>query len=134
MKLEHGKVIQKPKYNNVYKFYLRFMIGDADGWLYETLYVSPDNKHIERFITFLDDCEKAYPYGRGGGDRDNYQRVVPEWNVFCGEDFSDNDHDLNALCFGWPYEPESCCQASFDRYTITYFNADGVEHEVKVVK
>lgn len=133
MQLQHGKEIKKPKYINVYKFYLRFMIGDADGYAYETLYVSPDNKHIERFITFLDDCEKAYPHGRGGGDKYNYNRVVPEWEVFCGDDdLTKGDKDLKKFRFEWPYEPHGCYQTTFDGYKITYFNADGVEFEVKV--
>lgn len=43
MKLEKGKEIVKPTYSDVYKFDLRFMIGDADGYEYEYLYFY--NKH-----------------------------------------------------------------------------------------
>lgn len=134
MTLEHGKVIVKKTYKNVYKFHMKFMEGDADGYEYVTLYVSPSNKQIERFIDFLDECDKAYPHGRGGGGRDNYDRKVEDWKVFCGqgEDLTNGDKDLENLVFDWPYDSYCDTDTSFENYVITYFDNEGIEYEVKV--
>lgn len=133
MKLEKGEEIVKPTYSDVYKFELKFMIGDADGWDYRNLYISPDNKHIERFITFLDDCKNAYPHGRGGYD--NYNDIVSEWNIFCGDDdLTKGDKELQQFRFEWPYDSYGDCQTSFSIYKITYFDTNTVEYEVNVTK
>lgn len=133
MKLEKGKEIVKPIRSDVYKFELMFMIGDADGWDYRNLYISPNNKHIERFITFLDDCKKAYPHGRGGYDM--YSEKVPEYKIFCGtDDLSEADGELAQLCFDWPYDIYHDYEMTFRSYTITYHDHSGIEYEVNVTK
>ena len=133
MKLITGKPLIKPKYSDVYKFNLSFMIGDADGYENVVLFVHPSNPHLERFINFFKDCAKAYPHGRGGGDRDNYDRKVEDWALFCGEnDLTNGDNFLEQLRFEWPYDQYGDCDTSFKKYTITYFDVDNIEYGVIV--
>lgn len=121
----------KPRHPNCYCIAIKFMFGDADG--YETIKLRiPRNEKNEaelpRFLKFLDNCDKAYPCGRGGCD--NYDHVKDYDRYVEG---IDNPEDLDDnFIFHWQYDPGCDIQSSYDGYEITYFDENNVEYLVEV--
>ena len=79
MKIKIGKPVKKEIHTNEFKIEICFMYGDGDGAGSETVYVKKDNPYLERFIKFLHRCENAFPNGRGGGGRDEYDDIEDYW-------------------------------------------------------
>ena len=68
---------------NMFKVYIEFMYGDADGYGHEELLIKKDNPYLERFLIFLDDCIKLYPEGKGGYEGFD---EVEGYDIFCNDD------------------------------------------------
>lgn len=132
MKITIGKPIppeENPK--NQYKIVLDFMIGDADGEDEIEIFCSKDNTSLERFLTFLDNCEDYYKESGKGGYED--YTGVKDYYVFCNG-VQKKDPNLNEFLFDWSYEGMFGTCNSLEGYTITYFDENGVEHFVTVKK
>ena len=127
------KLKTKPHHPNCYCIAIKFMYGDADGYKTIKLHVPRNEKsdaELPRFLKFLDNCNKAYPHGRGG--RDDYDHVEDYDRYIEG---IDNPEDIDdSFIFCWEYEPGCDIQASFDGYKITYFDENNVEYLVEVKK
>lgn len=149
MKLIIGKPIKKqniiPK--NQYKFRIDLMGGDADADFVEKVMVDADNPYLDRFITFLENCKKKYPHGKGGYD--DYNDVEDYW-LFCSDEYPDEfeidgqivddeniihkyiDDEMEkcGIGFEWKSNYEYFGISSFEDYTVTYFDENGVEYKV----
>ena len=140
MKIKIGKQIKPEVHKNEYKFVIEFMYGDADGYGNEEIFINKDNPFLERFINFLDDCKKAYPGGRGGYD-DYNSDVVPDYWLFAEDydkELTDEEEKLREsvdFYIEWQHDPSGDgIMASFEGYEITFFDEQGIEHEVKITK
>lgn len=138
MNIKIGKRLNQPKHKNQFKIVVNFMYGDADGYGEETLFVDKDDKNLERFLKFLNNCYKAYPGGRGGCDDYDSETVEDYW-LFC----DDYDYDMseeeekerneNTISLDWQIEPNGFGNmASYDGYDITFFDENSIEHHVDV--
>lgn len=129
MKLKILKPKKVVKYSHKYKFNIKFMIGDADGYEYALVYVDEDDTKLIPFIEFLNRCKDAYPHGRGGGGRDEYDHI---------EGFNDfvegGENVEESIYFCWPYDTYGDCQTTLWSYELTYFDHDGIEHVVEIEK
>jgi hypothetical protein len=136
-----GKIIKPIKRKDVYKFEVKFMYGDADGYGSEIIYVEKNNPYLERFIDFLDNCEKAYPNGRGGYD-DYNDKVVKDWWLFAMDYWNGDESEEErkekereseecGIFLRWHMDPcGDGIMASYEWTNITFFNEYGVEFEV----
>lgn len=129
-----NKQKSKPRHLNCYRVAIKFMYGDADGYTTTELFIprnEANEKELPRFLRFLDNCDKAYPHGRGGGD-DYHQ--VEDYDRYVEGYENPKDLDYN-FSFCWEYEPDGCGhQASYENYEITYFDKNNVEFLVEVEK
>lgn len=108
--------------------------GDAD--MYETLkFGFKDSDKMVSFLNFLStQLSVAYPNGRGGDQR--YSAVVPDWNLWFGDEPFDgnpaNQAESNWPMFSdeWGYNWDIGGELSFDSAYATYFDGNGIEHEV----
>lgn len=106
---------------------ITFMHGDADGFETEEVSLSEADEVIE-LLNFLERCKVRYPHGKGGSadytDVEGYSRFV--------EHEGDEDEDIRPITqIEWPYEDGEWC-SSFYKYTISYFNKEGQEMQVKL--
>jgi hypothetical protein len=132
------KPIKNP--TNTYKVVINFMQGDADGDSQEEVLIDKDDPYLDRFITFLKNCSKFYPSGKGGYA--DYSEVKDYW-LFCGGDFDEDlteeeiefqeqELEKNVISFNWDRNLDMYGVASFESYVITYFNESGIEHKVTI--
>ena len=155
MKLEIGKPLKKVKKlpKNQYKFIISLMGGDADAYFSQKLFVDGDDPNLERFLNFLDNCEKEYPRGKKGFDdytgvedyhlfvgyEDDYPEEIEEngvWRETTQEDLDKWDKEGYdcGIQFEWESNHEYFGVSSFDGFTVTYFDENSIEHKVKVIK
>ena len=124
----------KPRHLNCYRIAIKFMYGDADGYTTTKLFIPYNEKNemeLPRFLTFLENCDKAYPCGRGGND--DYDHVEDYDRYVEGEDCPKGLDENFIFC--WEYEPDgSGMQAGYENYEITYFDENNVEYLVEVEK
>jgi hypothetical protein len=139
MEITIGDPIKPEVHKNEYKVVVKFMYGDADGYGSEEIFIDKDDPILERFINFLNDCEKAYPSGRSGYD--NYDSdIVPDYWLFAEDDKELNDEEealrkTSDIYLYWHYDPSGDgIMASFNGYKITFFDAHGIEHKVIITK
>ena len=116
------------------------MYGDADGYGSEIIFIDKDNSFLERFINFLDDCEKAYPNGRFGYD-DYNSDVVPDYWLFSEDydkELTEEEEKLRKsvnFYLNWHIDPSGDgIMSTFEGYKITFFDDHGVEHKVIIKK
>lgn len=97
--------------------------GDADGIEIFDLNVFPNTlsgkEELEAAIQCCERMAAKYPYGKGGEDGFEDVEGFDKW--FCGGD-------------KWPSDPFSDYQfpASFNSYKVVYYDADQIEHPVKI--
>jgi hypothetical protein len=99
------------------------MFGDADGYKTVNIGTFENNESgkadLEDAIRTCERMKAKYPYGSGW--ETNYDDVegFSKW-------FMDGDN--------WPNDPFTDGEiiASYDSYSVTYFDKDGIEHPVKV--
>jgi hypothetical protein len=134
MKIEIGKPIEKEKNpKNCYKFVIGFMYGDADGYDDSEVEVSKDHPYLERFINFLERCKTFDADNSFKGLEDSWL-FVPEQN-WTNIPEQEKERDEADLSFDWLYDvAREGFRASFDGYEVTFFNEQGIEHEVKITK
>lgn len=139
MKIKIGKKVKPEIHKKVYKFVIEFMEGDADGEDFQDVFVPEDYPQMERWLTFLDNCKKAYPHGRGGDD-DYNSEIVPDYWYFV-ESYEDDvteeqelEIEKRKFYIDWPSDPHYGIQDSFQDYVVTYFDENGIEYECKIVK
>ncbi len=146
--LKKSKTLPK----NQYKFKIELMGGDADAYAYftEKVLVDKNDPNLERFITFLENCKKRYPKGKGGDDdytdvKDYYVFVgggeYPgeieengEWRETNEEDWECWDQESKEVGFGFDWEgnEEYFGVSSFQDYTVTYFDENSKEYKVEI--
>lgn len=124
--------IEKPHY----KLTVKFMLGDADGYVYSTQKFTPKEVAHDSFgslIATLDGLIEAYPYGRGGGGQDDYKyRECNYYDTFFSsdvvdtlpEDFEKRVNPLN-LWVEQQYDSTGDCDADFQSYTFEYYGPSG---------
>lgn len=120
MKIIKGKKVVPSHHAREYKFRLNFMIGDADGYEEEIIYIEEDHPDLERFLIFLDKCNRS---------RDPYS--IEDHGYFV-ESFIEDD--VSEISFDWPYEPYGDDFCSFDGFEITYFDKNGQEYHTTTEK
>lgn len=134
MNIKIGNPI-KPEKNpqNCYKFVIGFMFGDADGYDETEITVSKDHPYLERFIKFLDSCEGFDADGDFGELEDSWL-FVPEVNWECTDE-QEAERDKADLSFDWLSDvAREGYYASMNGYGVTYFDENGIEYEVKIIK
>lgn len=154
MKLEIGKPKKKTKKQpkNIYKFVIELMGGDGDATFYQKVFVEKDNPYLDRFLKFLENCEKEYSHGKGGFDdycmvEDYYLFVggdeYPEEIWVNGEDVDFDDEIKEILekeqkeCgfgFEWESNYEHFGVSSFRDVEVSYFDENSIEYKVNVVR
>lgn len=153
MELLIGSPLQIKSPKNTYKINIEFMIGDADGTQYEfvnfnkTRFYSESEyrEEVIRFITTLDAIiEKEHREGRGGYWNmkemlDDYYSAfdIDRYLHYTGRKEWDGAERLkkstiSSLMFDIPSMNDY--YSSFEDYEISYFDHEGVEHEVKIKK
>jgi len=140
MEIKILRPIKPEVHKNEYKVVVSFMYGDADGYGTEEIFIDKDDPLLERFINFLDDCEKAYPSGRGGCD-DYNSDIVPDYWLFAEDydkELTDEEEKLREsvdFYLEWHCDPDGYGNmSSFDGYEITFFNEQGIEHNIRITK
>ena len=134
MKFKIGKKLTPEIHKNEYRININFMYGDADGYEDVDIFVSKEeeNNELPRFIVFLDNCIKLYESsGRCGYD--TYDEVE-DYGYFVDE-CEENESEDPQIILEWPYDPSNGgTKATIEGYTITYFDEDGYEYGVKIIK
>jgi hypothetical protein len=127
MKIEILKPIKKEKNpTNCYKF----VIGLYDE---SEVYVKKDHPYLERFINFLERCE-SFDADENFEELEDSWLFVPETNWECTAE-QEVERDKADLAFDWLSDvAREGYYASFDYYGITFFDEQGIEHEVKITK
>lgn len=121
--LEILPALEKLKPKDVFVLTCEAMFGDADG--YETVKVGQfsnsdsGKEDLEEALRCCERMAKKYPYGKGGEESYGDVEGFNKW-------FLSGDK--------WPSDPYTDYQfpASFESYKVTYFDAEGAEHPVKV--
>lgn len=113
-----------PIHKNEYKIEIVFMSGDADGFETKTVFVNENHLDLKRFIEFVYRCKNFY-FGRGGGGQDEY------YGVHDFVYFSD-EATVKDIYLEWPYDPMGDCQQTLYKISITYFDENGDEFNVKI--
>ena len=132
MEIKILKPIENEISKNCYKFIISFMFGDADGYDEVELEVDKDNPYLERFINFLERCKTF--------DADNSWDELEDAWLFVEQAYpDDSEQELEMeeadIMFGWLYDvAREGYMASFDGYEVTFFNEQGVEHNVRIKK
>jgi len=126
------KKIKQPIYKNCYKVHITYMIGDADGSDYDTLYIDENDKHLHRFVKCLHMCKMAFDHGGMGGY--DTHTDVPDYNFFFNTEYSDIEHDEETnISANHPNQPDDYgIETSFEDYEITYFDENSNEFPVEV--
>lgn len=133
-----------PKYKDSFVVKIKVMHGDADG--YSELEVSgfrgncqKSKLHMEDLIQTLKEMEAEYPHGRGGFDTYDHLEGFPKW--FGGEILDEHrdwyedleDWEQKMYWSDWPLSPDGYgTQASFESYSVYYYDENGVKYYVEV--
>lgn len=118
------------KYRDSFVIDIKFMHGDADGYEYERVVMSEADEVME-LLNFLERCAVRYPRGKGGCDDytdvEGYSRFVEHY-----DDEEEEDEDFRPITqISWPYWDGQYC-SSYKGYTVSYFDQDGKEFQVKL--
>ena len=125
------------------------MGGDADAFFYPEVLVDKDNPYLERFITFLKACSKAYPSGKGGYE--DYSHI-PDYALFCSEDYPDEmiingtlvkfsneteelfdqEYEKCGISFEWESSYDYFGESSFRGVTVSYFDENGDQYRCEL--
>jgi len=133
MKIKIGKPIKNETPKNCYKFVINFMFGDADGYDEVELEVDKDNPYLERFINFLERCEDFDADNSWDELEDAWLFVEDAW--WGDDDEKESEIEKADIFFEWLSDvAREGYNASFDGYGVTFFNEQGIEHEVKITK
>ncbi len=132
-----GKSLVKTNPKNKFKFVFDFMHGDADGSSTTDFLVDKDNEYLDRFLDFMDAMDNIDPDECEKKDRPKDWYLF--YHLFHGVSYEDEDSDEeqpeinHGIDFDWDHD--HTCDNSRYAYmtgmTITYFDENGVEHEVK---
>lgn len=94
-KIEIKEAITQEEIKPGYYVEVQHYYGDADG--NESQMVGPfykgEENYLLSFCNMLEDCLKAYPTGRGGGE--NYEDKLPEYATWAYLEFWNDDFLLN---------------------------------------
>jgi hypothetical protein len=119
MKLTISKPI--PCHKNQYKFTINFMHGDADGESDYSIYVGKsDEAELIKFIEIIDKCKFLH------------DEIPEELAPYCDEDYEGDEEPK--FYFEWPGDHTADYQflAGWDGYSLTYFDENGHEYDVKI--
>ena len=121
-------IVPPAPYKNKYVVKMDFMHGDADFYdTEEAVYEDPEI--VKKLLEVLKNCQNLYPRGKGGYD--NYDEAEGFWLFFYMYDYDEAPEDFEELdSLNWPCNEG--CWSSLTGVTVTYFDANGIEHEVKV--
>jgi hypothetical protein len=133
MKIEILEPITNEKNpTNCYKFEIGFMFGDADGYDEVELLVDKDNPYLERFINFLERCENF-------DANEDFEELEDSW-LFVEDQFpEDAEKQLEIkkanIQMEWLSDvAREGYMAAFNYYNVTFFDEQGIEHNVKITK
>ena len=134
MKIKIGKPIPPDEERrNCYQFVIDFMYGDADGYGGTEVEVDKDHPYLERFINFLERC-KGFDADGDFEELEDSWLFVPETN-WTDIPEQEAERDKADLSFDWLSDiSREGYYASFDGYSVTFFDEQGIEHEVKIIK
>lgn len=137
MEFRIGEKVKTPI--NAYIVRCEAMYGDADG--YGELLIGPfkrnqDEEHLQDFIQFCERMKREYPWGRGGGDDYNHVEGFNKW--FCSDNLSEEEYEalpqtVKDVGDYWLNDPQSDgSQASFEGYSVFYYDENGAKFNVSV--
>lgn len=139
MKIKLLEKADTPDYRNQYVVECEAMFGDADGKgmvVIGGFIKGQDEEHLEDLLQTCERLEKAYPYGRGGGD--DYDHIDGFGRWFRPDNLSEEEYNslpecVRDLCAEWLLEPDGMGhQASFEGYKVFYYDENGVKFNVAV--
>lgn len=107
MNIEVTEAVENKHRPNTYEVDVEIMHGDADS--FEHLIIGPfsagdeeDFKNLTDLLTTLERMQLAFPNGRGGGGRDNYDNVEGFARWFVGV-FDDKTFEYGEEPIFWKY-------------------------------
>lgn len=114
-----------PKYFNVFRVNVSFMIGDGDGYETQSVFFDDQNKMMP-FLDFLLACAAEYPNGKAGSR--HYQNVEG-YDKYVNECYWTGGDKL----ISWPVDPNmDDIYACFEAFEVVYFGATGQKHSVEL--
>jgi hypothetical protein len=129
--------VRLPEYKDCYMIEVKYMYGDADGYADDKIgtFDASNKEEMEELKDALITCrnmKNAYPHGRGGCD-DYDEDVAPGFDKwFNPEEYEDNTGKENPFAISMECDPFSDGHASFDDYTLYYYDEVGTKHSCSV--
>lgn len=109
MKLTKKALIPEPHFADRYYLEITLMSGDADS--FDKIELGPfrevDLDDLEEIMSVLQRMKDAFPNGRGGGGRDNYDNVPGFTEWFEGIEREESPWDWEAEPKWWKYLGDS---------------------------
>ena len=117
MKIQQLNKVITPRFT--YRFDLEFMFGDGDYYSHEIVEAKADDTNLERFIKFID-TTLDFNF--------DYSECPIDYDVFCEE----TDENEDGIFFYWPCDEYQ--EARLVGSHVTFFDGNGTEYEVNVIK
>lgn len=146
VKIEIGAPVKKETLYDTFRIVCTAGFGDGDGSEDIILGNFPNTPrylpYLEEAIEFCERMKAHFPRGKGGYDTYHDVEGGDKWFHFAIDD-EDREDEIPEIYDeitsantrnGWIADPmtDYVGDASFDGYVVQYFDADGVEHHVKV--
>lgn len=115
------------KYSDKYVATIHFMHGDGD--FDDTVVVAySDAETMKKLLEVLNNCSQLYPNGKSGYDSyqeaENFALFFDDWDLEVEDDFEPLDE------LTWP--SNEGIVASYAGVDVSYYDVNGIEHEVIV--